>query len=174
MKALIILIPEGFRDEEFAVPRDLLKKAGFSVTVAGLAPGESKGARGMKATPEKLLSEIKDADYDAIILPGGGGAKKHLFNNREILDLIRRYNDADKIVAAICLSGAVLANAGILSGRNATVFSTPETISIFKRSGVFYMGDGVFSDGNIITASGPEYAEEFAQKIVEMLKTREK
>ena len=173
MKALIILIPEGFRDEEFAVPRDMLKKADISVTVAGLAPGEAKGAKGMKAVPDKLLSEIKDQDFDAIILPGGSGAKKYLFNNREILDLIRRYNDADRIVAAICLSGAVLANAGILAGRNATVFSNPETISIFKRSGVFYMGDGVFIDGNVITASGPEYSEEFAQKIIEALKHRE-
>lgn len=174
MKAMIILIPEGFRDEEFAIPRDMLKKAGISVTVAGLAAGEAKGALGMKAVPEKILGDIKDEIFDAIILPGGGGSKKYLFNNRLVHEVIRRHNDADKIVAAICLSGAVLANAGILAGRNATVFSTPETISIFKKAGVFYMGDGVFADGNIVTASGPEYAEEFAQKIIELLKNRQR
>lgn len=172
MKALIVLVPEGFRDEEFSVPRDLLKKKGVEVVVAGLTAGEARGALGMRAKPDMLLSESKSGDFDAIILPGGGGSRKYLFNNSQVHELVRDFYRENKIVASICLSGTVLANAGILNGRNATVFSTPETLSMLKKGGASYMGDGVYRDGNIITASGPEYAQKFSERILEALKEK--
>jgi protease I len=142
------------------------------VTVAGLAAGEARGALGMRAKPDMLLGEAKSGDFDVIILPGGGGSRKYLFNNAQVHELVRAFNEENKIVASICLSGAVLANAGILDGKKATVFATPETVGIYEKNNVNYMGDGVFRDGNIVTASGPEYAQKFAEKILEALRKK--
>jgi protease I len=172
MKALIFLIPEGFRDEEFAVPRGKLKSAGVSVVVAGLQPGKAHGVRGMSASPDILLDEVHVDDYDAFILPGGGGAQRHLFNNLKVHSIIKEAYSKGKVVAAICLSGAVLANAGILKDKNATVFSTPQTIKIFHDSGVKYSDKHVVVDGNIVTADGPEAAEAFADAILSLLKSK--
>jgi protease I len=169
MKALIFLIPEGFRDEEFSVPKDRLKAAGVSVTVAGLQFGKARGVLGMTATPDILLDEVNVDDYDAFILPGGGGSARHLFNNLKVHSIIKEAYSKGKVVAAICLSGAVLANAGILGGKNATVFSTPQTLKIFRDAGVKYSDKHVVVDGRIVTADGPEAAEAFADAILSLL-----
>jgi protease I len=172
MKALIILIPEGFRDEEFSVPKETLISAGVSVTVAGLRPGEAVGKLGLRAVPDIQVEEVKSDDYDAIIIPGGGGTERYLYRNPIVLKLVREFNEKKKIVASICLGGAVLCYAGVLGGKKATVFATPETMRIFTDKKVTYKGDGVFIDGNIVTASGPEYAQEFAEAIVLLLKDK--
>ena len=169
MKALIFLVPEGFRDEEFAVPKVRLQQAGVSVTVAGLQSGKARGMLGMTAEPDILLSDVHAGDYDAFILPGGGGSQRHLWNNLRVLSIIEEAYDKGKVVAAICLSGAVLANAGILRNKNATVFSTPQTLKVFHDAGVKYVPQHVVVDGRIVTADGPEAAEEFADAVLSLL-----
>jgi protease I len=172
MKALIILVPEGYRDEEFSIPKETLESSGVSVIVAGLRPGEAVGKLGMKVVPDIQVEEVKSDDYDAIIIPGGGGTERYLYRNPTVLKLVKEFNEKKKIVASICLGGGVLCNAGILWGKKATVFATPETMRTFTEKKVNYKGDGVFIDGNIVTASGPEYSQEFAEAIVVLLKDK--
>ena len=168
-KAVIILIPKGFRDEEFKIPKEILEKNGVSVTVAGLQMEESKGMLGMTAKPDKLLEGINISDYDVLVIPGGSGSVNYLWNNKEVLEMVKKAYNEGKIVAAICLSGVVLANAGVLEGKNATVFPTSESIRILKERGAKYIDRGVVIDGRIITGKGPEFAEEFAEAILEKL-----
>jgi protease I len=172
MKALIILVPEDFRDEEFSIPKETLSSAGVTVTVAGLRPGEAVGKLGLKAAPDIQVEEVKSDDYDAIIIPGGQGATRYLNRNPTVLKLIKEFSEKKKVVASICLGSGVLCYAGVLGGKKATVFATPETMRIFTERKVNYKGDGVFIDGNIVTASGPEYSQEFAEAILVLLKDK--
>lgn len=173
LKALIILIPENFRDEEFSVPKKRLEEAGVSVTVAGLQSGEARGMLGMKTKPDILLDDVDIDDYDVLIVPGGQGSVKYLWNNERVLSLVKEAYEKDKIVASICLSGAVLANAGILEGKKATVFPTSESVRILKDKGANYIDQGVVVDGKIVTAKGPTDAERFAGEILRLLSESE-
>lgn len=172
MKALIILFPENFRDEEFSVPKKNLEDAGVSVTVAGLQPGEARGMLGMKTTPDILLDDVDIDDYDALIIPGGQGSVKYLWNNEKVLHLVKEAYVKEKVVASICLSGAVLANAGILEGRKATVFPTSESVRVLREGGAEYIDQGVVVDGKIITAKGPADAKRFTKEILGLLTER--
>lgn len=172
MKALIFLIPEGFRDEEFSIPKDRLQHSGITVVVAGLQPGKARGVLGMTATPDILLDEVKVDNYDAFIVPGGPSSLKYLLNNEKVLSILKEAYSKNKIIAAICLSGAVLANAGILEGKKATVFETPETLRIFKEKGVIHVDQQVVVDGSIVTGDGPQAAVKFADEILKLLKTK--
>jgi len=169
MKALIILIPKDFRDEEFRIPKERLEKAGVNVTVAGLESGTARGMLGMTAQPDVLLDEVDISNYDVLIIPGGSGSVRYLWNNRRVLDMVKEAYSEGKIIAAICLSGAVLANSGILEGKNATVFPTSDSVRILKEKGANYIDKGVVVDGRIITAKGPDYADEFAYTILKKL-----
>jgi len=71
------------------------------------------------------------------------------------------------VVGAICIAPGILARAGILKGRKATVF--PSEIEALKRNGAFYTALPVVIDGRIVTASGPEAAEEFGKALVKTL-----
>ena len=72
-----------------------------------------------------------------------------------------------KLVASICSAGGILANAGILKGRKATVF--PAEIALIKSKGAVYTDTGVVVDGNLVTADGPEHAKIFGEAIVKAL-----
>ncbi len=172
MKALIFLFPEKFRDEEFQIPKKQLEAAGVDVVVAGLERGAAKGMLGLTAVPDMLLDEVEIDEFDAVIVPGGSGSVTYLWNNPVILSLVKEAYVKGKIVAAICLSGVVLANAGILEGRNATVYASPEALEVFKKKGVCYISEAVVVDGRIVTADGPASAKKFADEIIGLLECK--
>ena len=75
-------------------------------------------------------------------------------------------------MGAICISPALLAKAGVLEGKKATVWSRPlnkEPINILKRNGAIYEAKAVVVDGKIVTGNGPEAAEEWAEALIEVL-----
>ena len=169
MKALFVLMPEGFRDEEFAVPKEKLESAGVEVTVAGLREGKCSGMLGMTYTPETTVDEVSVDDFDAIVIPGGSGSPAHLWDNPRVHQLAKDAYDKGKVVAIICLAPVALAKAGLLEGKNATVSSSSNAPDILKEKGANYLDEDVVVDGNIITARGPATAGEFAEKIIEKL-----
>jgi protease I len=82
--------------------------------------------------------------------------------------IIREFNESGKIVAAICFAPLILAHAGILNGKKATMWSGGK--DDLEAHSAVYMGGAVEVDDNIITGSGPSAAKEFGEKIVEVLK----
>jgi len=169
MKALFVLMPDGFRDEEFAVPKEKLESAGVEVTVAGLREEECKGMLGMTYTPETTIDNISVDNFDALVIPGGRGSPAHLWDNPKVHQLAMDAYSKGKVVAAICLAPAALAKAGLLEGTDATVSSSSNAPEILKEMGANYTGEDVVVDGNIITAVGPAAAGEFADRIIEKL-----
>lgn len=169
-QALMVIAEEDFRDEELRIPKEILEKNGVSVQVASTHAGECKGMLGMRYTPEILVENANIDESDALIIVGGSGSPAHLWNNEDVLRLVKEAYEKNRVIAAICLSGAVLANAGILKGKNATVFPTPESIKALRDGGANYLKQGVVVDGKIVTADGPRSAEKFADEILKLLK----
>ena len=169
MKALFIIAPENFRDEEFKVPRWKLEDAGVQVTVASTKTGPCRGMLGMKVESDTTVDKVNVNDYDAVVVSGGTGSKEFLWNNQKVLDIVKEFNKQNKVIASICMSGVVLAKAGVLKGKRATVFPTGETQRLLEWNGAKYVKDHVVVDDNIITADGPDAADEFANKIVEVM-----
>lgn len=164
--ALIVIAPQKFRDEEYAVPRDILLARGARVTTASTAAGSCVGKLGMKAVADIALSDANAADYDAIIFVGGAGASV-FFDDPVAHALARNLDAAGKIVSAICIAPTTLARAGLLRNVNATAFvSQAEDL---KAHGAFYTGAPVEIAARIITANGPEAAEGFGNAVADAL-----
>jgi protease I len=100
---------------------------------------------------------------------GGSGSQPHLWNNTRVHQIVQALNQQGHLVAAICISPVVLAKAGLLRERKATVFRTATTLSELKKGGAVISDAPVLVDGKIITGRGPEAAKEFGQKIAESL-----
>jgi len=102
------------------------------------------------------------------LLPGGEKG-----DTKEILAMVKETIEAGKTLGAICVAPAILAKAGVLSGKKATVWSSAldkSIIKILNDSGAICQSDSVVADGGIVTASGPDYAEAFALKIIDSIK----
>lgn len=167
----MVIAPENFRDEELLMPKAILEEAGVEVTVASKGTAVAKGMLGAEVLVDKDVSEISVDEYDGVIFVGGGGAQIY-FDDLEVLELARKFHETGKLTTAICIAPVILANAGILEGKNATVWSSAtsqDRVKMIEERGAKYSGESVVSDGNIITADGPDSAQEFGKKIVEVL-----
>jgi len=165
-KAVIIIAAGDFRDEEFLEPKEILEKNGVKTTVASTILTPVKGVLGAEVSPDILVKDINIKDFDAIIFVGGIGASQY-WDDPLAHGLARKAAAQNRIVAAICIAPVTLARAGILKGKEATVF-TYEAKEL-RAGGANYTARPVEKDGNIITASGPASAREFGQQIIEAL-----
>lgn len=170
-QVLFIIASRDFRDEEYFIPRDILEENGFQITVASDRRGVAIGVHGNDVSIDLEGKDIDISKFVAVIFVGGAGAIKYLDNNI-FYQVARDTLTKDIFLAAICIAPLILANAGILNGKKATIWSSAEEkkpIKILKEKGAIYKEEGVVCDGNIITASGPDQATLFAQKILEVL-----
>lgn len=168
-KVLMIIAPKDFRDEEFQEPKAILEREGFKVVVASTVAGTAKGMFGMKVTPDTTVDKVNPAEFDAVVVVGGAGSPTYLWNNVQIQKIVQTLHQKGGLVSAICLSPVVLAKAGLLNGKKATVFRTADSINELKKGGALISDAPVVVDGEIITGSGPEAARKFGRKIIEGL-----
>lgn len=163
---LMIIAPDGFRDEELFFAQEELENAGHQTVIASLGKGVCRGSRGGAATATFTLAEIEVEHYEAVVFVGGGGSKVY-FANRDALRIAQEMAAQGKVVAAICVAPVILANAGLLKGKSATVFSSE--IKAIEGKGAQYTGAMVTVDANIVTGDGPKSARSFGRKINELL-----
>jgi protease I len=171
-KAAMIIAFRGFRDEEYFVSKAVLEKAGVQVETFSDAEGTAIGSQGGQAAISALFGKINPRDYDAVIFIGGQGALAHL-DNEQSYQLIRQTLAQGKILAAICVSPSILAKAGALDNKKATVWSSPlnrSTVKVLKEQGAIYLDKPVVVDNKIVTANGPAAAEEFGETLTDLLK----
>ena len=118
--ALFIIAQKDFRDEELSIPKDILEKGGFSCDIAAITTKDAVGMMGTSIRPDITIKDADINDYSVIIVVGGQGSPT-LSQYPEVLRLLKEASNRNKIVGAICLGPMVLAMAGILAGKKATV-----------------------------------------------------
>lgn len=165
-KVLMVIAADGFQDEEFAQPYNLLTGLGATVKVACSRKGTAKGKFGRNVTPDLLIGECKADDYDAVVFIGGPGASEY-FNNAEAHALARNAASKGKVLGAICIAPVILANAGILKGKKAVVFPSEQDQLVSQ--GAQLARQNVAVDGRIVTAVGPQVARKFAEALARLM-----
>lgn len=165
-KVLMVISSTDFQDKEYGEPRRIFDENNFQVKVASTEKVEAKGSFGSVAKIDLIIEEVEVSEFDAVVFVGGYGMSL-LVDNKSLQKLVRDFYNTGKITAAICIAPAILANAGILKEKKATMWSGKK--EIIEEAGGEYIEEKVAVDGNIITGNGPEAAEEFGVKIVEKL-----
>jgi len=170
-KIAIVIAFRDFRDAEYFVPKEILEKAGVKIITVSTKLGMSIGADGGDTEVDLLVKNLNVANFDAVVFIGGPGCLQYL-DNENSYKVARETIEKNKILGSICVSPVILAKAGVLKEKRATVWSSPldrGPVKILKENGVIYEDKDVVVDGKIITANGPGAAEEFGQKLVDLL-----
>ncbi len=166
---VLVAAPEDFRDEELFIPEDVFSDAGAFVLTASTTKKTIHGKLGGETDPDIRIEDINTSSLNALVIAGGPGARKYLWDNKALLRKVREANDKGKVIGAICISGAIPALAGIMRGRKGTVYPDPEALGVLKKAGEAYVDEGVVVDGNVVTSKGPDFAKEFAGAILALL-----
>jgi len=188
-KIAMIIAHRDFRDEEYFVPKEILEGAGAEVKTASNQMGRALGADGGEVEIDLLVKDLNPAEFDdlqrksshnsiqsissfdAIVFIGGPGCLGNL-DNENSYQVAKETVSQNKILASICISPIILAKAGVLKGKKATVWSSPmdrSPVKILEENGAIYQDELVVVDGKIITGNGPGAAEEFGEAIIRVL-----
>lgn len=165
MKKILVFLADGFEEIEALSVVDVLRRADLKCDLCSIKDEYVRGTHNIMIKADCIINEINQDEYDAIVLPGGLPGADNLLDKR-VRDMAIKFNDEEKIVAAICAAPQTLEAFGILEDRKCT--SYPGFIK--GREKVNYLEDQiVVVDKNIITSRGPATALEFAFKILEEL-----
>ncbi len=167
-RVLMVIAPENFRDEELLHTKEELERAGVKTIIASSKTGEARGKLGARVNVDLKLDQVKVDDYDAVVFVGGPGSAIY-FNDRCALSIAGEAFKKGKKVCAICIAPVILANAGVLKDKRATVWDG-EYIEKIESKGATYTGKPVEVDGNVITANGPAAAREFGRTIAKAIR----
>lgn len=157
---------EGYRDEEYNVPKALFKRQGATVVTIANRLGTATGKLGASTMVDKTLTEAQAMEFDAVVFVGGPGSKGY-FDSEACHQLARSAVAKGKVVAAICSAGGILAKAGVLRGKKATCYPTEG--ELLRASGATYTASPVEIDGLLVTADGPQSAAPFGAAVADLL-----
>jgi protease I len=114
------LVGPEFEDLEFWVPVMRLQEEGAEITFVGIRADEVyRGKNGLIARAEVSADDVKQGDFDALMIPGGWAPDK-LRRSAEVRELVRSAYENKKVIGMICHAGLVGISSGIVRGHDAT------------------------------------------------------
>ncbi|MHC1566738.1 MAG: DJ-1/PfpI family protein [Candidatus Syntropharchaeia archaeon] len=101
----MVIAPEGFRDEELFDSKRIFEERGAKVEIASIDRNIAKGMLGGTVKPDLVFDEVDIDEYDGIVIVGGIGSKKYLWNDEELISLVREAYYGDKVVSGRIITG---------------------------------------------------------------------
>ena len=117
-KKIAVLITDEFEDSEFTSPAAEFRQAGHEVITIEKQAGKTvKGKKGeASVTIDKAIEDVRPADFDALLLPGGH-SPDYLRGDDRFVTFTRDFGDSGHPVVAICHAPQLLIRAEVSRGR---------------------------------------------------------
>ena len=171
---ILIMATNRFEESELFGPREILLGRGARVSLASPTLDEIMATvfdePGKRIKPDLTISDASEADYDALLLPGGVGNPDQLRTNEEAVALIREFSAAGKPVAAICHGPWLLVEADLLRGRRATSWKSIRTD--LRNAGAHVVDEAAVTDGNLITSRQPDDVPAFTAALIDAIEAQ--
>ena len=169
---ICVLLANSNETIEILTVVDYLRRAEIEVDMVSTTGDINlKTSHGIEYKADKLMAEIDRKAYDGVYIPGGTKGAETLRDNDEVIDLVREFNNENKLIAAICAGPIVLDKAGVLADKKATSFPTIK--EELKNVGQYIDDQIVVTDGNITTGRGAAVTNYLAVRLVEIIKGEE-
>ncbi|HYQ57992.1 MAG TPA: DJ-1 family glyoxalase III, partial [Draconibacterium sp.] len=123
MKKIAVHLADGFEEIEAISIIDVLRRAGFEVTVVSINKKmEVTGSHEITVKADALFEDLDYDNIDVIVLPGGMPGSANLKAHSGLREQILNFNDMKKPLAAICAAPMVFGNLGLLKEKQATCY----------------------------------------------------
>lgn len=166
-KRVLIFVGDDYEDLELWYPLLRVEEAGAKVTIAGQKSGATyKGKHGYPCESTAAVSEIREAAFDGVVVPGGWMPDK-LRRDPHVLSLVKAFNASKKMIASICHGPWINISAGIVSGVRMT--STPGIKDDLTNAGANWVDEPVVVDRHHISSRRPSDLPLWGAEIVAFL-----
>ena len=167
-RRVAVLAVDGFEKVELTVPVAALRAAGADVDIVSLRRGRIRGVNlhepASRVTVDRLLADVSEADYDALLIPGGFINPDLLRQSAQAREFVRQFDAAGKPIATLCHGPWLLASAGLADGRRMT--SWPGVRDDMVNAGATWIDEAVVRDRNWLTSRGPQDMVPFVGALV--------
>lgn len=166
-KNVLVPLANGFETIEALAVVDVFRRAGITVDTAALGEDlQVLSSHNILVTADMLLSDCVGKSYDLIVLPGGLKGSENLRDSAQVVDMLKKQNQENKLYAAICAAPAlVLEHHGLLEGKKATCFPAMlDQLPADKRR-----NEPVVVSKNCVTGQGAGHSVAFALALLEQV-----
>jgi protease I len=166
-KCVAVLVEKLYEDLELWYPVYRLREAGCDVKIVGPKAGETYTSKhGYPAKADVAASDVKAADFDAIIIPGGY-SPDHMRRSKAMVALVTDAGKQGKVLAAICHGPWMLCSAKCLKGKKVTGFYAIR--DDVENAGGIWEDAACVRDGNLVTSRTPDDLPEFMKGVIAAL-----
>ncbi|CAF1367818.1 unnamed protein product [Adineta steineri] len=190
-KTALVFIANGSEEIEAVTTIDVLRRAEIEVDVVSIEKSGHdavKCSRNVRVLPDKSLDDIKNTQYDVIVIPGGNDGSKAMANSSEVGQILTKHYQDGKIVAAICAGPRALLSHKIGVDHKHTITCYPSVRKEFTDGEPYKLdnpdnpvchsrhtgkGDTEEKEHHLVTSQGPGTTMVFALKLIELLKGKD-
>ena len=138
---------------------------GYQITTASLGGMPVTSTSGLGLIPATDLRALAADPPDTIVVPGGRGTASP---DPELIAWLREYAPAARRITSVCTGAFLLAEAGLLDGKNATTHWAYTQALASRFPAVTVQADPIFvRDGQVATSAGVTAGIDLALALVE-------
>ena len=166
-KRILLLVGEIYEDLELWYPRLRMMEAGAEVLVAG-PEGRQKyvGKHGYPCVSDAAISEVSAGAFEGLIVPGGF-MPDQLRRDTRVKELVRAFDAAGKLIAAICHGGWIPISAGVYRGVRVT--GSLGIKDDLLNAGALWEDAPVVVDRHFVSSRKPDDLPDFCRGILTVL-----
>jgi protease I len=166
-KRILMFVGDIYEDLEVWYPKLRLIEAGAEVVLAGPeAKVTYAGKHGYPCKSDAAIDEVDAVSFDGLIVPGGFMPDK-LRREAKVLQLVRDFNDARKLIAAVCHGGWIPISAGVYRGVRVT--GSPGIKDDLVNAGAIWEDKPVVIDRHFVSSRKPDDLPDFCRGILQVL-----
>lgn len=170
-KKVCVFLSDGFEEIEGLTVVDLLRRAGIFVTTVSITGKlQIRGSHDICVQADKLFEEMDYEEQYMVVLPGGMPGTIHLEEHEGVKNVLEKYYEEKKYIAAICAAPSIFGKMGFLKERKATSYPSKEA----ELFGAEVVKDSVVVSDFIITSRGLGTAIDFSLALIALLLKKEK
>lgn len=167
-KKILCFVGDIYEDLELWYPKLRFIEAGAEVVLAGQAAGVVyAGKNGYPCRSDVAITDMDALDFDGVLCPGGFMPDK-LRRDPKVLQLIRDFSAAAKLVAAICHGGWMPISAGVY--KNVRVTGSPGIKDDLVNAGALWENRAVVVDHNFVSSRKPDDLPDFCIACIDVLR----
>ncbi len=172
MRALIIT-SKLVQDHEFIYPFYRLKEENIKVDVYNQTDDMVLGYFGTKVPPQKSdnivnIDQIDVNKYDLLVLPGGVKSMELLRLDSGAINVVKNFNQKNKLIAAICSGTMMLISSDIIKNKKVTGYYAWKK-DIENAGGIFVDSPSVEHE-NLVTSPHYKFNGEWMKSVISKLK----
>jgi protease I len=166
-KRILSFVDDIYEDLELWYPKLRMIEAGAEFVVAGPEAGRLyHGKHGYPCVSDVAISAMNAGDFAGLLCPGGFMPDK-LRRDAHVLQLVRDFHAAGKLIAAICHGGWIPISAKIYAGVRVT--GSLGIKDDLVNAGAIWEDAAVVVDRHLVSSRKPDDLPDFCRGMLQVL-----